>query len=190
MSSTVRLHILTCCFLVGIIPSALAADTSSIVSHVRTIEPQLSGVLRNAVLQSPVFRELVTRLTESDVIVYVKTGRHLPTGLEGHLRFVGCGGGRRYVVVTVAWGRPEARAMATLGHELQHALEIAERPEIIDSATLARAFAEFGQQSTHGRNGLAFETAAAIEAGQRIWSEVRQGVGRMADRQFERERRP
>ena len=162
-----------------IIPSAHAADTATIVSHVRTTEPPIAALLRNAMQQSPVFRELVTQLTESDVIVYVKTDRHMPTGLAGHLRFVGSGGGRRYVVVTLAWGCADIRTMATLGHELRHALEIAERPDIVDAPTLARAFAGFAEQSAYGRS-YSFETAAAIEAGERVWSEVSQRVGRIA----------
>ncbi len=178
------------CFIIVIMPSAFAADASSIASHVRTIEPRLAGLLRDAVLQSPLFRDLVAQLTESDVIVYVRSDHHLGSGLEGNLRFVGSGGGRRYVVVSLAWGRSETRTIATLAHELQHALEIAGRPGIVDSATLARAFTEFGQLSGHGRSGIAFETAEAVDVGERVWSELSHGIGRMADRLFERETRP
>ncbi len=181
MSFTVRLHLLVTCFILVIIPAALAADAASNVSHVRTTEPQLASLLRDAMLQSPAFRELVTQLSESDVIVYVKTDRHLSRDLAGHLRFAGSGGGRRYVVVSLAWGCSGTRSMATLGHELRHALEIAERPDIVDAPTLARAFAGFAQQSTQGTT-YSFETAAAIETGERVWSEVSQGGRRIAGR--------
>lgn len=184
MSFTVRLHILLLCFILVIIPPALAADAASNVSHVRTTEPRIAALLRNAMLQSPVFRELVTQLAESDVIVYVKTDRQLPIGLAGHLRFAGSGGGRRYVVVTLQWGATDMRTMSALGHELRHALEIAERPDIVDAPTLARAFAGFAQQSTH-RGAYSFETDAAVETGERIWSEVSQGPAQIAVREVD-----
>jgi len=153
-------------------PSAKAADTSSIDTHVRTADAKVSLLLRQALAASPSFRMLVSRLNESDVIVYVKRDPNLSSLLAGQLTFLGSGGSRRYVVVSLAWGVSEQRGISTLGHELQHAIEVAERPEIVDSASLARAFAGFGEVS-HGAHGrVEFETAAAAEAGRRIWAEV------------------
>jgi hypothetical protein len=61
----------------------------------------------------------------------------------------------------------DIQQIATLAHELQHALEVAERPWIVDDESFARALAEFG----HQRPGAleSFETVAAIEAGDRVW---------------------
>ena len=179
--------------------SAAAADTSSLAipaavsdslhPHVRTNEQPLAALLRRAAAESPSFESLVARLTNSNLIVYVRTNRLLSRGLDGQLTFMGTAGGRRYIVVSLAWGLPELRQMATLGHELQHAVEIAERPEIVDAATLARSYAAFGQGSTRG-GGVAFETGAAMDTGERVWREISRRTRNGATDELEPAARP
>jgi hypothetical protein len=174
MSSLGRFVLVAFILVIVFVPSARAADTSSIDRHVRVADPDLSGLLRTAIAQSPSIRLLVTRLDESDVIVYVKRDHDLPSGLVGQLTFIGRGGGRRYVVISLGWGLSEQRSIATLGHELQHASEVAGHAEIVDLDSFARAFATFGEAS-HGvrpRGALSFETAAAVAAGNRVWKEL------------------
>ena len=57
--------------------------------------------------------------------------------------------------------------MATLGHELFHAIEIAEEPSVVSQEALADFYTRIGTQ-TSGRQGLrTFETAGAAAAGLR-----------------------
>jgi hypothetical protein len=113
----------------------------------------------------------VAALDRSDVVVYVVCGR-LPPQLSGQLTFVSTAGGRRYVLVRLRWDQGQHARIATLGHELQHALEIAEHPEIVDAVTMARAFRRFGFERMTQR-GESFDSAAAVEAGERVWKDVR-----------------
>lgn len=163
---------------------AHAADSVTHDQHVRTSEAPLANLIRQGMADSPYFRSLVERLNATDVIVYVKSHANLPSQLEGHLQVIGSGGGRRYVVVALAFGRPEMRTIATLGHELQHALEVAERPDIVDSQSLARAFADFGYSSSVARFPEAFETHAAGEAGARVWLELSRQIARQPDASY------
>jgi hypothetical protein len=163
---------------------AFAADHTTHDQHVRTSERVLTTLMRQGIAESPYFRSLIERLNETDVIVYVKTSAQLPTNLEGHLNFLGSGGGRRYLVVSLAFGRPDMRTISTLGHELQHALEVAERPHIVDGKSMAKAFADFGYSSPTARFPEAFETDAAGEAGARVWLEMSRQIARQPDSSY------
>ena len=65
-------------------------------------------------------------------------------------------------------GLSNGEQVATLGHELQHAFEIASTPSIVDDATLADAYKRIGFLSGKLGNSLAFETVAALQAGDRV----------------------
>jgi hypothetical protein len=170
------------------IPALAAADpvivsvpAASIDSHVRTNQAFIRSLIHNAMNGSVLFRTLVDRLNRSDVIVYVTSDHSMPSTVEGRMTFVGTAGGRRYVVVSLAWGRSDLRAIATLGHELQHAVEVAETPEIIDAPSLARSYAEFGFPSHGNSNGAAYDTHAALDAGERVWEEMNGHPGKATD---------
>lgn len=188
MSSFVASFILSSFIAVVILATAPvpadAADSATHDQHVRTSEAPIARLIRQGIAESPYFRSLVERLNATDVIVYVKSHSNLPSQIEGHLQMMGSGGGRRYVVVALAFGRPEMRTIATLGHELQHALEIAERPQILDSRSMARAFAEFGHSSSVMRFPEAYETHAAEQAGARVWLELSRQVARQPDASY------
>ena len=62
--------------------------------------------------------------------------------------------------------------MATLGHELYHALEIAREPSIVDGRTLAAHYRRIGEQQGDTIGRMTFETAAAFEAGRRARREL------------------
>lgn len=174
MSSFRVVHLVTAVLLAlaSAVQPLRAADVSSATMHVRTAEADTATLIREAVQKSPSFRLLVERLNASDVIVYVRSVRDLPPGVDGHLTFVGAAGGRRYLVVSLDWGRSRPRLTATLAHELQHALEIAGREDIVDHPSLAQAFEGFGAEGAWRPKGRSFDTAAAIQAGDRVWKEM------------------
>jgi hypothetical protein len=62
--------------------------------------------------------------------------------------------------------------IATLGHELQHAVEIAEAPEVVDARSLARFYARVGSERTSGACRL-FDTQAAVDIGWQVSRELR-----------------
>jgi len=75
---------------------------------------------------SPLVRDLVQQLEESNLVVHIESSRLLPSGVIGTMRFVTSRSGYRYVRISLAaYARPESRA-AMLGHELQHDCEPAD----------------------------------------------------------------
>ena len=148
------------------------AAARDLTPRVRPMDADTRALLQLGVELSPSLRALVASVERTDVVVYVKAAR-LPQRMDGQLTFVSAAAGLRYVIVEIAWDRSEVRRLATLGHEMQHVIEVAARPDIIDAATLARAFVEFGIQRERQRAGWrAFDTDAAMDAGQRVWKEV------------------
>jgi hypothetical protein len=139
-------------------------------SMLRPMDAQMRGLVQAGRAQSPSFSALVDRLAAADVVVYVKCA-WLRSRIDGELTFLSAAGGLRYVMVRVAPHLTTQRKIAILGHELQHALEIAERPAIVDSATLARAYEQFGFTRRAGSR-VDFDTAAAIDTGHTIWRVV------------------
>ncbi len=72
--------------------------------------------------------------------------------------------------------------MATLGHELFHAIEIAEAPSVVSPETLADLYSRIGTKTGDSRGVRTFETEAAAAAGLRarrqlLTSTTRQGHG-------------
>ena len=144
------------------------------IPRVRTNERHIRGLLDEGLAHSPSLRALVNRLAAGDVVVYLRCAR-LSSRLDGQLTFVSAAGGFRYVLVHLAIDRPWHRQIATLGHELQHAVEIAEQPDIVDQATLARAYTRIGfARAPQHHAARSFDTVAAIAAGEQVRRELAQ----------------
>lgn len=141
-------------------------------SHVRTTDTRLRTEIDEGLARSSFFRDLVARLDGSDVIVYAEAECPMSLRLFGRLTFMASGGGRRYVNVRVSCALNDAEQIAALGHELRHAVEIAEAASVIDTASLAREYQRIGFASYAAPAGSGFETRAAIEAARQVWSEL------------------
>jgi len=140
--------------------------------HVRTEDAFVRATIDAGIAGSPLFRDLVAQIDESNVIVYVATDCTMPSFLLGKTTFMSSGGGRRYVMIGIACGRADRERIAILAHELQHAAEIAAAPAIVDQSTLAAEYQRIGFMSDGFARGKGFETHAAIDAGRRVWAEL------------------
>ncbi|MBI4264084.1 MAG: hypothetical protein HY657_06900 [Acidobacteria bacterium] len=147
---------------------ARAGELRDFEHHVRTTDLYLRELIRDAVDTSPTFRALVARLQRSDVIVYVSREGTLPS-VDGQLTFRVASGGVRYLAIRLAWNRTPRRHVASLAHELQHAVEIADAPWVVDEATLEREYARMGDHGPEYGTVKTFETKAAIQAGRQAW---------------------
>jgi hypothetical protein len=149
-----------------------AADAAADIPRLRTTDPRIRALLAEGVARSALLRALVDRLTRGDVVVYLRCAV-LPARLDGQLTFVSAAGGFRYVVVHLAPDRPWHRTIATLGHELQHAVEIVEQPDIVDRAAFARVYTRIGfTRPPRQHGGRSFDTLAAILAGEQVRREL------------------
>ena len=93
--------------------------------------------------------------------------------LEGHVGILTtAAGGQRYLMIELACGRPGVMTMATFGHELFHALEIAQQPSIVDAQTLAAFYKHHGIETGGIAGRLTFETEGAEQAGRQARREL------------------
>ena len=147
-----------------------AAQTSAARpgTRVRGGDPQAAALLDRGVSASPTFRQLVDTIERSDVIVHVETR---PMTIPGRLQFAGSAGGSRYLRVSVRVPGREAELVAWLGHELQHAVELAGAPEVVDHESLLKYYRRVGMRRSAGT----VETLAAQQAWRKILDEVKFG---------------
>jgi hypothetical protein len=179
------------CFVSTITAAAAAVVVASSQAQVATVEGTSAPHVRpehdvrelvgDAARGSPAIRGLIDRLEALDVTVYVRIRAFLQTDLEGRVALLSANGAHRYLVIELACGRPRLSQMATLGHELYHALEIADEPSIVDARTLAAFYGRIGRRTEAWGGRQTFETEAAADAGLRARRELLTNSTRRAD---------
>lgn len=132
--------------------------------HVRG-EGAVQRLVDDAARRSPAIREWIDRLQGLDVTVYVRRTAFARADLEGRVALLSKAGNHRYLVIELACNRSQLAQMATLGHELFHAVEIAEEPSVVSASTLADFYSRIGIKTEDSGGVRTFETEAAAEAG-------------------------
>jgi hypothetical protein len=139
--------------------------------HVRATAPGAQRLVDEGAQRSAIVRALIDRLEASDVVVYVSEDDAIADGVAGQLTFVSAVGGRRYVRVRIRHQDSRDSQVAILGHELQHAVEIAGAPEVIDQPSMATFYTREGTDHSYGKRER-FDTQAAIDCGRDVLSEL------------------
>lgn len=141
--------------------------------HVRITDPRLRQLVAAGRSASPTFRSLVERLERSNVVVYLQSDVYGTPGVAGRLSFLSVVADTRYVVIRLTPLRSTVQQLAMIGHELQHAVEVAERPGIVDAGSMYREYRRFGYLSDVNGPGVTVETKAALQVGLRVSDELR-----------------
>jgi hypothetical protein len=166
-----RIHISPILVFVTFAMVSPALARSSSLPNVRTQDTALRRLIDAGIAASPSLKALTADLEKSDVIVYVSCD-FLPAGTDGRLTFTTAVDGWRYLHIQLDWRLTNQRRLSTLGHELQHAIEVAATPSVVDAASMARAFSEIGFARREMLSRQAYDTQAAMEAGERVWTEL------------------
>lgn len=146
--------------------STAAQDSAAPPPHVRG-DDTMRRFIDDAARRSPAIRQWIDRLQELDVTVYVRPKVFAQRDLEGRVALLSNAGSHRYLVIELACGRGDIAMMATLGHELFHAIEIAEEPSVVNAETLAAFYTRIGVKTGDTGGLRTFETEAAAAAGLR-----------------------
>jgi hypothetical protein len=146
--------------------------------HVRVTDPGLRQILEHGAAGSPTLRALIARLDDSDVVAYVRCDQRLRSRIAGNLAFMSVAGGFRYVQIRVACGGSESSQAVRIGHELRHAVEVADLRGIVDLDSFDREYARIGvRQPASGEQVLrSYETENARRAGEQISQELHRGT--------------
>jgi hypothetical protein len=150
---------------------AAPIDDTTASPHVRPTR-EVRTLVDDAARGSGAIRALMDRLEALDVTVYIRAVTFADSNLEGRAALLAGQVGHRYLVIELACGRSRLSQMATLGHELHHAVEIAEEPSVVDARTLAALYERIGRKTSDWNGRQTFETDAAADAGLRARREL------------------
>jgi hypothetical protein len=139
--------------------------------HIRSTDHEIVAAIADGTDHSATFRDLVERLNRSDVVVYVAFDPAPALGLAGRTAFISAAGGRRYLQIQIDRRYGGCRRLGILGHELRHAVEIADAAAVNSGASLAELYREIGFGGNQG-HALRFESDAAVSAGRDVEREV------------------
>jgi hypothetical protein len=139
----------------------LGGPVASHGGRLRPVTAFEAAVIREGWCASPTLRALVDRVAASDLTVHVSVKRFPDRRLAGGLRFLAATPTERMLLIEIAFGLDRYARIAMLGHELQHAVEVAETPQIRDKDGLRRFYASHGLV---GAIECAYETDAARQA--------------------------
>jgi len=148
-------------------PEGAASAATPELPRVRPYDARSAALLLQGLERSDTIRALVDRLDGRDVIVYVEMNPSLVRRkLAGTLTWQAHGGLFRYVRISLNPELTTALLIATIGHELQHAVEVAEAPDITDPASLQAHYARHGIATRGHQNG--WDTIAAQQVGELV----------------------
>jgi hypothetical protein len=147
--------------------AAATDDVAPALNRVRSTSPVIGALITQASAQSQTFRELIQTISSTDGVVYVEEGE-CGFGVQACLARVTTAGDNRWLWVFVNIDTDDWELMGSIGHELQHALEVLNEPSVDSTAAMFMLYSRIGWRGF----GRAFETYAAVETGTAIRAEI------------------
>jgi hypothetical protein len=143
------------------------ADDDGLAPRVRGLDPASVKLIDEVRTGSATVRRLIDRLERSDLIVYVQLAPRFekPRAVTWILNAVPQA---RFVMISITSLSGEDDRFLLLGHELRHAVELADAPHVRDRASMSAHYERIGW---HDRPNV-YETAAALEAGHAVRREM------------------
>ncbi len=169
------MHRICARLLIAVIQSAVIGAAPAGHTALRIANARIANTVNALLLRSPTFTDMVRRLDESNVIVYVVPETCPKHSVQSCLTLIGEGGGYRYMRISIPIVDPQATIAARLAHEVRHALEIADEPAVTDLPTLAEFYRRIGYAVERGD---VYETADAKAAEQLVSREFAAPVAR------------
>src|SRR5262245_38386383 len=152
-------------------PSLMASD-----ARVRGASARVVAIINKAAAQSETFRGLVDEINHTDGMVYVAEG-DCGSGLRACLLLtMTMMGPHRLLRILVDPRAADRDLTASIGHELQHAVEVLTYSSVRSSSQMILLYRRICDVC----GPSFFETNAAIQAGNTVRDELRESVARAA----------
>jgi len=153
--------------------SSLCAQPALARGHVRFVNDRIAEVFEYAMNRSPSFRELIATLDILDRVVYVEEGQCGDGTPRGCLVLMPMSGGKK-LLVRINPRQPNRLVAAQLAHELYHAMEVAQEPDVVDELSLRELYRRIGHRSCFNEGDGCWETRAATAFEALVVRELRQ----------------
>jgi len=164
--------------------STLGAAPREEFAHLRPQDDRLVQVLHDGAARSTTFKALVDRIEASHVIVYVALNPLMKSSLSGMLTWMTRAGDFRYVRASISRDLTPDQMIATVAHELQHAVEVIADESVNDEKSLVALYRRIGEQSS-SVSPSRWETAAAQRTGFQVRRELVAGPSTLPTRTSE-----
>ena len=160
-------------FLAAGTQTAGGASVANPRTHLRAIQKDGEALLAEGMAHSPSFQRLVTRLEQSDVIVYIDVRPDMRPSVGGSLRFLAESATDRFLRIQLNRAVSRLWLVALLGHELQHAVEVADAPAIHSPGDLRLLYRQIGVRT----GADTYDSVAARQVGYTVRDEIAKSRG-------------
>lgn len=149
-----------------------SGDAQGLFTRVRSTERFMISLIRQGYDRSDRFRELIDALQQSNVIVMVQPAVCAHGRIRSCLVSVHGSAQERHIRINVDTHTSHDWLIAGIAHELQHAVEVAEHPEVIDGRSVIKLY----RQLAFGRCGEGLseecETTRALATEEQVLKEL------------------
>lgn len=161
--------------LIGELQSRGDVELAPPTGGVRASDARIENLIREGCGKSATLRALVQELQSSNWIVFVQSGSCPIPGISGCLLHrVGTFQHHKYLRIIIARTAPsDAEAIATIGHELQHAVEVVQSRHIENGFNIRDLYRRIGYVARRTPAAEIYETAAAARARMNVLAELR-----------------
>jgi hypothetical protein len=149
-------------------------DAPASSSHIRPGSSRLERLLAEGAARSETLQGLTRALDATAWIVFLQEGQcPEKAAVACLLHVVGTYDGAPYMRVLVDTRRSHPdRVVALIGHELQHAVEVARAASVSDARSMLALFRRIGYVSAVGSGAAVYETHAAVRIEEQVRHEL------------------
>jgi hypothetical protein len=143
-------------------PHSKPDEAPGLFTRVRSTERFVIALIREGYERSSTFRELVDTLQQSNIIVFVQPATCAGGRIRSCMTSVTGSAVGRHIRISVDTRTSHNPLIATIAHELQHAVEIAEHPEVINASGVLRLYRQIAFGRCHEGLSEECETTQAL----------------------------
>jgi hypothetical protein len=161
-------------------------DAPGLFTRVRSTERFVIALIREGYERSATFRDLVDTLQQSNIIVFVQPTVCAGGRIRSCLVSVTGSGLARHIRILVNTRTSHNALIATVAHELQHAVEIAEDLDVTDASSVIQLYRRIAFGRCHEGLSEECETNRALATEKTVLRELHaqtRGFGTAAQKQ-------
>jgi hypothetical protein len=157
---------------------AIAQTSSPALTRVKPAGPEMRRLILEGHARSAAFRALVDEIQRSNAIVVVQIGLCANGRIRSCVSNVDADVNGRYIRIKLNTKATDDRLIATIAHELQHAVEIVRDPETVDATTTLSLYRRIGTNDCRARLTDKCESEAALQIEAFVNAELAAGTGK------------